>query len=163
MRPELTGKHIWFFDGQCALCDRGVRFLAARDRGDVLRIAHLQSAFAMAELTAHGVDPAELDAGASDGRDYRTFYLLADYGTPRERLLNRSRGAAYLLSRLGGGWGLLGLLALLLPAPLLDPLYRWVSLNRYRWFGQHDACAVPTPAQRTRLIADSPADHTISS
>jgi predicted DCC family thiol-disulfide oxidoreductase YuxK len=155
MRPELVGKHIWFFDGTCALCDRGVRFLAAHDRGDVLRIAPLQSEFARRELTLRGVDQAELDAGAANGRAYRTFYLLADYGTSRERLLNRSRGAAYLLSRLGGGWGLLGRLALIVPAPLLDPLYRWVSRNRYRWFGEHDACALPTSAQRARLVPDS--------
>jgi predicted DCC family thiol-disulfide oxidoreductase YuxK len=152
MQPDLAGKHIWFFDGQCALCDRGVRFLVARDRRDVLRIAPLQSAFARRELAARGVDPAELEAGAADGRAYRTFYLLADYGTARERLLNRSRGAAYLLSRFGGGWGLLGRLALLVPAPLLDPLYRWVSRNRYRWFGRKDECLLPTPAQRARLV-----------
>jgi predicted DCC family thiol-disulfide oxidoreductase YuxK len=151
---SLAGKHIWFYDGECAVCDRGVRFLADRDRRDVLRIAPLQSAFARRELAARGVDLAELEAGARDGRAYRTFYLLADYGTARERLLSRSRGAAYLLSHLGGGWGLLGRLARLIPAPLLDPVYRWVSRNRYRWFGKHDACQAPPPppALRARLI-----------
>lgn len=151
-RPDLRGKHIWFFDGECAVCDRGVRWLAARDRQDVLRIAPLQGEFARCELTERGVDHQELAAGAADGRAYRTFYLIADYCTPRERLLMRSRGAAYLLSRLGGGWGLLGRLALLIPAALLDPLYRWLSRNRYRWFGKKDACQLPSPEQRARLI-----------
>jgi len=149
---SLTGQHIWFYDGQCAICDRGVQFLLARDTAHRFRIAELQSAFARRELTERGVDPAELEAGVRDPRNFRTFYLIANYGTPREKLFNRSRGAAFAISQLGGSWGLYGRFLLLFPAWLLDPPYRFVNRIRYSWFGKKNACAVPTPAQRARLI-----------
>jgi predicted DCC family thiol-disulfide oxidoreductase YuxK len=152
-KVDHVGKHIWFYDGECALCDRGVQFILRRDRAGRFRIAELQSDFARRELPRLGVDPAELAAGAADPRAFKTFYLIASYGTREERLLNRSRGVAFLLSQLGGGWGLYGRFLLLWPAWLLDPAYRFVNRVRYRWFGGKDHCAVPTPEQQARMIS----------
>jgi predicted DCC family thiol-disulfide oxidoreductase YuxK len=149
---ELTGRHILFFDGECAFCDRAVQFYTVRDRADRLRIAPLQSEFARRELQRHGVDLRELQHGAAASQSLQDYYVLADYGTPRERLLWRSRATSLLLRTLGAGWPLLGWLLAVLPAPLLDAGYRAISRNRYRWFGKKDACKLPTPAQRDRLI-----------
>lgn len=153
MRTDLTGKHILFFDGECAFCDRAVQFYTARDGADRLRIAPLQSEFAARELGRCGVDTAMLAAGQHDARALQDYYVLADYGTRRERLLWRSRATSLLLRGSGGGWPVVGWLLRVLPAPLLDLGYRFLSRNRYKWFGKKDACKLPTPAQRARLIA----------
>lgn len=152
MQPELRGKHILFYDGDCAFCDRAVQFYTSRDRRDCLRIAPLQGGFAAVELARCGVDSRVLEAGRTEAQALQDYYVLADYGTARERLLCRSRATSLLLRSLGGGWPLLGGLLAVIPAPLLDACYGVISRNRYRWFGKKDACKLPTAAQRARLI-----------
>ena len=39
-----------------------------------------------------------------------------------------------------------------MPAFLRDPLYVLLARNRYRWFGQLDACRVPTAEMRSRFL-----------
>jgi predicted DCC family thiol-disulfide oxidoreductase YuxK len=40
---------------------------------------------------------------------------------------------------------------LFLPPFLRDAAYDLLAANRYRWFGQLDACRVPTPEVRARF------------
>ena len=40
----------------------------------------------------------------------------------------------------------------LLPRGLRDAAYRWLASNRYRWFGRHEACALPAPEHRQRFL-----------
>jgi len=39
-----------------------------------------------------------------------------------------------------------------LPTTLTDMIYDFVAKNRYRWFGQLEACRMPTPEERGRFI-----------
>ena len=56
-----------------------------------------------------------------------------------------------VLAGLGGIWKL-AVLARVLPQLLRDRGYRWLARNRYSWFGRHEACYLPTPAQRARFL-----------
>jgi len=38
------------------------------------------------------------------------------------------------------------------PAPLRDRVYLLLTRNRYRWFGQRDACPVPAAGARARFL-----------
>jgi len=64
----------------------------------------------------------------------------------------KSSAAVRVLWRLGFGWQLLGTLAWLIPLPLRDLLYDLIARNRYRLFGKHDTCRMPTPAERSRFL-----------
>jgi predicted DCC family thiol-disulfide oxidoreductase YuxK len=150
---DLTGKHVWFHDAECAVCDRFARWMARRDRQDRIRIALMQTRFGREELLRRGVSPAELDAGEADPRNYKTAYVVANYGTPQERLLHHGRGSAFIFSQLGGAAAVLGRIGLKLPNWLLDPPYRFFNRQRYAWFGHKDVCALPTPELRERLIS----------
>jgi predicted DCC family thiol-disulfide oxidoreductase YuxK len=131
-----------FYDGLCGLCDRFVQFLLPRDRHEALRFAPLQGALARDELGPHGFDPRDLD----------TVFVIAGFGSDRPRVLTRSRAVLHAMSRVGGPWGALARLALLVPTAVADPVYAWVARRRYRIFGKFDACRLPRPEWRQRFL-----------
>jgi predicted DCC family thiol-disulfide oxidoreductase YuxK len=48
---------------------------------------------------------------------------------------------------------MLAFAAATIPPPLRDMVYNFIARNRYRWFGQLDACRRPTDAESLRFIA----------
>lgn len=131
-----------FFDGVCGLCDRLVQFLLARDRSGRLRFAQLQGALARKTLVPRRIDPADLD----------TVYVIADWQTPDERVLARSRAVLHAVSQLGGAWRVLATVGGIIPPAMADIVYRLVARSRYRIFGRYDACPLPRPEWRERFI-----------
>jgi predicted DCC family thiol-disulfide oxidoreductase YuxK len=131
-----------FYDGVCGLCDRLVRFLLGRDRRGRFRFAQLQGELARRELGPHGFDPADLD----------TVYVIAGWGTPDARVLQRSRAVLYALTQLGGPWMLLATAGRVIPTAVADVAYRVVARTRYRIFGRFDVCPVPRPEWRGRFL-----------
>lgn len=138
----MTTQHpIILFDGQCGLCARSVRFIAARDRTATFRFAPLHGPTAAREcarLRVTRTAPPDVDPG--------TMILIE-----ADRVLTRSDAALAIASRLPLPWRLLAALRVV-PKPLRDGLYRWVAANRYRWFGRSDVCSMPTPELRSRLL-----------
>jgi predicted DCC family thiol-disulfide oxidoreductase YuxK len=119
-----------------------VQFLVKRDTAGHLRFAQLQGELAQKTLVPRDVDPGDLD----------TVYVLADWQSPHERLLARSRAVLHAVGQLGRGWRLLATAARLVPPPLADVLYRVVARVRYRIFGRYNACPLPRPEWRNRFI-----------
>ena len=150
--PALIGKHLYCYDGVCGICNATLRFFLKRDRRDVFRFAHLQGSFAQQELRARGVSSSELDAGLADSAEFRTFYLIANYGTAGERVYHRSRGTRLALILIGGVWGLLGRIGWIMPDFLFDWLYDGFSRVRYRLGKKHTACILPDEAERAKFV-----------
>jgi predicted DCC family thiol-disulfide oxidoreductase YuxK len=123
------------FDGECLMCSRGVRFLAARDRHRRLRFVTLQSPLGQ-EMERRAGTP-ELST------------MITKKG---DEVLSRSDGALATLEALGGGWALLAGAARIFPRSLRDAVYGFIAARRHRWFGKGDACAMPSEALRERLI-----------
>ena len=124
------------FDGVCALCSRWVRFLLRFDRHGRYRFAAMQGAHGRRLMRAHGLDP-----------DDPLSFLLVEQGhahTDPEAIVR-------VLAGLGGPWRLAAL-ARLLPRRLRDRGYRWLARNRYRWFGRHGSCYLPSPEQVQRFL-----------
>lgn len=135
----MTIQHpIILFDGQCGLCARSVRFIAARDRAGTLRFAPLQGLTAVRECARLGITLPDGDPG--------TMILIDGNGA-----LNRSDAALAIAARLTLPWRLFTVLRVV-PRPLRDGVYRWIARSRYRWFGPSDRCPAPTPELRARLL-----------
>jgi predicted DCC family thiol-disulfide oxidoreductase YuxK len=83
-----------------------------------------------------GIDPTQM----------KTFVVIAD-----GRAYVRSDAAIRVARLLRGAWKLLSMLKII-PRPIRDYAYDVVARNRYRWFGRHDACIVPTPELGKRFI-----------
>ncbi|MEN5206340.1 thiol-disulfide oxidoreductase DCC family protein [Stenotrophomonas sp. TWI700] len=136
-RPDVpSAEPIIVFDGVCALCSRWVRFLLRFDTRGRYRFAAMQGAQGRALLQAHGLDPED-----------PTSFLLLDAG----RAWTDTDAIIRVLTGLGGAWRLLGVLRWV-PRLLRDHAYRALARNRYRWFGRHDTCFLPTPAQAARFL-----------
>ena len=132
---------IIVFDGVCALCNGWVRFLLQHDRRARYRFAAMQVETGRALLAAHGLDPD----------DPASFLLIEHDRGPAPRVSTDTVAIRRVLAGLGGAWRL-ALLSVLVPPFLRDPLYRFVARHRYRWFGRHEACRLPDPAQAHRFL-----------
>src|SRR5690242_3472343 len=106
-----------------------VQFIIARDRAGHFRFASLQSPAAQPLLRAVGYE-----------HDLLSSVLLLSRG----RLLRKSRAALQICKRLDGAWPILYYLFAWVPSPIADTVYDFVGKRRYRWFGQKDACWLPT-------------------
>jgi predicted DCC family thiol-disulfide oxidoreductase YuxK len=139
---SASSNPILLYDGVCGLCNRLVQFTLRHDQENLFRFASLQSPFAGKILTRHGASVSDLT----------TFYVVVQYLEPDEQLLARSDAVAYVLQKLGGGWGIYGSLWELLPRPVRDVLYNLVARNRYRIFGKLDTCPIPETQHRGKFL-----------
>jgi len=126
---------IIFFDGVCALCNRFVDVVLRADKRGTFRFAPLQGDTAKELLPPLRKDPSEW-----------SLVYLDERGTYDE-----SDASLEVCRRLGGLWRLLGLLRVV-PRPVRNAVYRVIVHNRYRWFGRHPTCRVPTPEERDRFL-----------
>lgn len=128
-------ERIVFFDGVCGLCNHTVDFLLRHDHDARLTFAPLQ-----------GTAAAELLPGDVRSRlDTMAYYRQ---GT----VFYRSAAILRVLRDLGGFLGAVATLLWVIPSPLMNVGYRCVSALRYRLFGKHEACRLPTPEERARFL-----------
>ncbi|HSA72284.1 MAG TPA: thiol-disulfide oxidoreductase DCC family protein [Burkholderiales bacterium] len=127
---------VLLFDGVCKLCTGSVAFVLRHEEAQDLRFAPLQSPAGMRLMQEFGIDPTQM----------KTFVVIAD-----GRAYVRSDAAIRVARFLRGAWKLLGVVRIV-PRSIRDYAYDVVARNRYRWFGRHDACIVPTPELRKRFI-----------
>jgi len=130
------GHSVLFFDGVCGLCNASVHFVLKRDRHKHFRFAPLQGATAQRLLGATPDDPLKSVVLWERGSTYR-----------------RSTAVTRILFQLGGVWPVFGLLLWLIPRPVRDLGYEVIARNRYRWFGQYDACRLPSPTERQQFLS----------
>ncbi len=133
---DETGHGVVLFDGTCAFCERAVVFIARRDPGGYFRFGASQSPEAAALLARHDVS-----------RDTARSIILIEDG----RAYLRSTASLRIAARLPRPWSLLRV-GLILPRPLRDAVYRVVAAVRHRLAGPSNACDVPPPAIRDRMI-----------
>ncbi|MFO0876621.1 MAG: thiol-disulfide oxidoreductase DCC family protein [Gemmataceae bacterium] len=132
----MTTQPIVLFDGVCRFCDGAVNFLIDHDPQGRIRFAALQSESGQALLKQFHLDATTLD----------TLVLVEG-----NRHYVRSTAALRIARFLNLPWPGLSMF-LLVPVFLRDWVYRMVAANRYRWFGQMDACRMPTPELRQRFL-----------
>jgi len=133
--PGRRGRtpEVVYYDGDCGLCHRTVRFLLAEDqRGDTFRYAALQS-----DHFAQHVSDAER-ASLGDSVIVRTS---------DGRLLQRSSAVVHLLLALGGLWRVIGSLIWCIPRPLRDFGYDSIARVRKRVFSAPQGHCPLIPAE----------------
>lgn len=127
---------VILFDGTCAFCERSVIFIANRDRRGYFLFGASQTPEA-----ARLLEPFNLT------RDTARSIILIEEG----RVYLRSSATLRIAGHLSFPWSLARVL-LIIPAPLRDQAYRLVAAIRHRIAGPSNACNVPPPEIRARMI-----------
>lgn len=129
------------YDGVCGLCNWFVQFVVRHDPKAQFQFASLQSDTGRRLLEKHGRDPNVVD----------TVVLVLNYGQPAERILIKARAGLTILTFLGWPYRAMGVFAVL-PDFFLNFFYNAMARVRYRLFGKHDVCQIPTLDERRRFI-----------
>ncbi len=135
--PFADDRPVIVFDGHCALCSGWARFVLKHDRRGRYRLLAAQSPLGLALYRHYRLDP----------QDYETNILLQD-----GLAWYKSEGSIRMAEGLGLPWSLAGVMRLL-PRPARDALYRFVAVNRLRFFGRREVCYLTEPGYEDRFLA----------
>lgn len=127
---------IILFDGTCAFCERSVRLIAARD-GGYHRFGASQNPEGRALLEQFGTT-----------RDAARSIILID----GDQIYLRSDAVLRIAGRMRAPWNYARVF-LWVPRPIRDAVYRVVAAIRIRLAGTSNACEIPPPEIRNRLIS----------
>ena len=130
-----TQHAILLFDGVCNLCNNTVDFLLKRDRKKQFRFASLQSETGKKLISKYSIHP-ETDS-----------VILVYLG----KVYIESEAALKITCLLPYPWKLIRVFKIV-PRSLRDKIYRWISRNRYRWFGKRETCRLPTPEEKESFL-----------
>ena len=123
------------FDGECAFCEGSVKFIVQRD-GGYFRFGASQSPEAVALLTSYGTNRAAT----------RSIVLIED-----GQVYLRSTASLKIAQHLSAPWRWAGVF-LWIRRPIRDAAYDVVAAIRIRLAGPANACEIPPPEIRARLI-----------
>lgn len=114
------------FDGDCSLCNRGVRFMIRHSRTGRFEYLPLRSAQGAGYLRQHGFP-----------EDYGESIVLID----GDQSFVKSDAALRIAVSLNGVWKILTVFRLV-PRVLRDKIYDWIGRNRFHWFGRDHYCEI---------------------
>jgi predicted DCC family thiol-disulfide oxidoreductase YuxK len=127
---------IILFDGVCNLCNSSVDFILKRDKKKKFLFGSLQGNAGQALLKKHHLPAGQL----------HSFVLIEG-----DKVYTQSTAALRVIKHLERGWQFLyGLI--IIPKFLRDGIYKWVSRNRYKWFGKKETCRLPTPQEKAQFL-----------
>jgi predicted DCC family thiol-disulfide oxidoreductase YuxK len=131
----VSGSAVILFDGTCAFCERSVRLIATRDNG-YFRFGASQNPEGRALLEQFG----------TSRQAAKSIILIED-----ERIYLRSDAVLRIAARMRAPWKYARVF-LWVPRPIRDLAYRFVAAVRMRIAGTSNACEIPPPEIRQRLI-----------
>ena len=127
---------VVLFDGVCNLCNDSVKFIIRRDPRARFRFAALQSEAGQRLLKPLGEKALRNDS-----------VVLVTGG----RFYTRTSASLRIALKLTWPWPMMGIF-LIVPPFLRDPVYDFIGRNRYKWFGRMEACMIPTPELKERVL-----------
>ncbi len=127
---------IIFFDGTCNLCESSVKFIIKRDVKRRFKFVPFQSEAGKLLLEKNNYSNESFD----------TLVLLKN-----DKIYTKSSAVLLILKELNKLW-ILFYIFVLIPKFIKDPIYLFISKNRYKWFGKKAGCIVPPKEIKDRFI-----------
>ncbi|MBP7807745.1 MAG: DUF393 domain-containing protein [Bacteroidia bacterium] len=132
---DINSKTVLFFDGNCGLCNRSVKFVLRKEKKSELIFSALQSEFAKKTLQPFNLE-GQLDS-----------MVLLENG----KIHLQSSAALRVTKYLKGLWPLM-MIFIIVPPFIRNGIYNYVAKNRITWFGTADYCEMMTPELRKRFL-----------
>lgn len=129
-------RNLILFDGVCNFCNSAVQMVIEIDRQKIFKFAPIQSELGQQLYRQHGLDPI----------DIQTLMLVDG-----DRVWTKSDAVLEVLSRLDGGWQVLGAFKMM-PKSLRDWAYSEFARQRFVLFGRRETCSIPTPELQERFM-----------
>jgi predicted DCC family thiol-disulfide oxidoreductase YuxK len=126
---------VILFDGTCAFCERSVRFIATRDHGH-FKFGASQNPEGQALLRKFGTTREAA----------RSIILIED-----DQIYLRSDAVLRIARHMRAPWRYAAAFQII-PRPIRDLVYRGIAAIRHRIAGRSNACEIPPPEIRSRLI-----------
>ena len=126
--PARRTKAVLLFDGDCAMCNRWVRFITREEQEPGLQFAPLQSDAGRTLLRKHGLP-----------EDYRDSIVVIELDGADQRAFVKSRAVLRALAGLGGFWRVFTALGIV-PRNASDWLYGQIAQRRHRLFRTAPTC-----------------------
>lgn len=130
---EIKQHPVIVYDGVCVLCNGFVKWLIKNDNNKVFRFSTLQS---------------DLGVSLKEGAGVQGDTVLLVF---KNKTYVKSDVALQTMRHLGGWWSVLAIVRFV-PRFLRDTIYDLVAKNRYRWFGEHESCLMPSPEIKDRFL-----------
>lgn len=134
------GNPVMLYDGVCGFCSSSVQTIIKLDKKAIIKFAALQSQFGESAKLRHP-EIANIDS----------VVLLETVDRDLEKAFVRSDAVLRIAHYLGGIWHITKL-GYLVPRSIRDFLYDSFAKHRYKIFGKHDSCMIPSPEIRARFI-----------
>ncbi|GGE95999.1 Predicted thiol-disulfide oxidoreductase YuxK, DCC family [Chishuiella changwenlii] len=132
----MKTKKIILFDGICNLCNQSVQFVIEHDKQKQFLFASLQSNYGQNFLKENNFDTTNFDS---------MVYV------ENEKIFTKSSAPLNIAKHLSAKFSWLGIF-LIVPKPIRDVIYKFISKNRYKWFGKQESCWLPTPELKARFL-----------
>ena len=136
MRGIPKNKTIILFDGECAMCNNYILFVAKNDSDDNFRFLSIQNKKIIELKKTYAIE-----------EDNISSICIID----NNKIKRKSRAVLKIVSMLKFPYNLLTVFYII-PNFLRDIIYDLVAKNRYRIFGKVDECSIVK--KHTNLIQD---------
>lgn len=127
---------VILFDGICNFCNSSVNYVIEHDPKGYFKFAALQSEIGERLKEKFCIDTIRTDS----------VILIED-----DKVFTRSTAALRIARKLSGPASLLYAF-IIVPRPIRDLLYDQFAKRRYKFFGERNACMIPTPEIRARFL-----------
>lgn len=137
---DIKNEHLVLFDGVCNLCNAAIQFIIKNDKKGKFKFASLQS-----EIAKRIIKEGRIKS-VGNGEEPETIIYFE-----KGKIYLKSTAALKIAKGLQFPCFLLYLF-ILIPSPLRNFIYDFVSKNRYRWFGKKEECMIPEGTLKGRFI-----------
>jgi predicted DCC family thiol-disulfide oxidoreductase YuxK len=132
----MDEKPVILFDGVCNLCNKAVQFVIRHDQKKIFLFASLQSNEGQKLLQQYQLPI----------NNFNSFVLIEN-----GKAYTRSTAALKVAAQISGLIKL-AYIFIIVPKFIRDGIYKWISGNRYKWFGKREECMLPTPELKARFL-----------
>lgn len=129
--------NIVLFDGVCNFCNTTVLLIIKYDKKNKIKFASQQSAIGQKLLSNYNVISSKIE----------TIYFIN-----QENKIFTESEAVFEVIKLLKGLPKFTLIFLIVPKFIRNYVYRFISKNRYKWFGKTQECYIPTQEIKDKFL-----------